>query len=254
MGLVLLLWLICQYFTCGEEAFATATFRSEVSFVVAPTRTSTTYTHTAFDVSTSSCTAPFKRSCPPVTGETNHWQTVCCNGRYLKRSMALRAMPQADQSHHPLLPPMWGSLDGGCGRIIQARTDEEGSKQQLGMGPMDRLECGKWEQEPYILSTGTKSICQSSQRKAGQEQRKVQGTRCTRKWRAFLSILATVPICSGGSICHHYNSTALVCGEICGTALCQSGVDSGSAESLSRPNWITPGTQGHPGQKRRIPR
>ena len=162
--------------------------------------------------------------------------------------MALRAMPQADQSHHPLLPPMWGSLDGGCGRIIQARTDEEGSRQQLGMGPMDRLECGKWEQEPYILSTGTKSICQSSQRKEGQEQRKVQGTRCTRKWRAFLSILATVPICSGGSICHRYNSTALVCGEICGTALCQSGVDSGSAESLSRSNWITPGTQGYPGQ------
>ena len=248
MRLLLLLWLICQYFTCGEKTVEATAFRSEVSFVVAPTRTPTTYIHTAFDVSTSSCTAPFKRSCSPVLGETDHWQAVRRNGRFFKRPMALWAMPQADQSDHPILSPMWGSLDRGCGRIVQTWTDEEGFRQQLGMGPMDRLECGKWKQEPYILSTGSKSISQSSQRKEGQEQRKVQRTRCTRKWRTFLSIIATVPIYSGGSIYHRYNGSALVCGEVCRTTFGQSGVDPGSAESLSRPNWIAPGAQGHPGQ------
>ena len=246
MRLLLLLWLICQYFTCGEKTFEAATLRSKVSVVAASSSTSATYTSTAADVSTPPFTASLKRSSSFVPCEANHCQAVCCNDGCLKGPVALWSMPQACQGCYFVLSQLWWALDGHRRRGLRTWTSAKIPElKRLGMESVDGLERST---KPYNVPSCEKPVSKGPQRaeRQGKGQGQVYRDRCS-WWRTLVSIIA-IPIHSEWPLCSRNYSSSLGLGEVNGSALFESRADPGCAESFPGFCWVASGIEGNPGQ------
>ena len=207
-------------------------------------RTSATYTSTAADVSIPPITTSFKRSNASILCEANHCQAVCCNDGGLKGPLALRSVPQACQGCYFVLSQLRWALVGDRRRDLRAWTAKKASYTRLGMGSVDGLE---WFAESDGFSTCEEPVPEGPQRPERQRKRQVCGPR-SRWWCALLSFDAAVTLCGEWPICSSNYIASMDCGETARSAVCESGADPSSTQSVSRPVRASVRVEGHSGQ------
>ena len=207
-------------------------------------RTSATYTSTAADVSTPPITASFKRPNTSILCEANHCQAICRNDGGFKRPLALWSLPQACQGCYFVLSQLRWALDGDCRRDLRAWTAKKASNKRMGMGPVVGLE---WCAESDGFITCEESVPKGPQRPEGQRKRQVCGPR-SRWWCALLSLDAAITLCGERSICSINYITSMDYGETARSAVCESGADPSSTQSVSRSVRASVRIEGHSGQ------